>query len=114
MALEPLVLEMGLGIDLHGGDYTLAAKRAVRDAIQRNSLMFMRALGVGDTREMQVEVTLGIPQPDKVDQAEVLKTLPHGTGTLKVVAGGLEIAPRGDADITIMANAALVVKLDLK
>ena len=113
MALQPLILEMGTGIDLHGQDYTLAAKRAVRDAIQRNSLMFLRALGVGDTSKMQVEVTIGIPHPESVNQEEVLKTLPHGTGTIKVVSGGLEISARGDGDLTVMANAALVVKLDL-
>ena len=33
-----------------------------------------------------------MPHPDKVDKAEVLAVLPHGTGTVKVVEGGLEIA----------------------
>ena len=74
MALQPLILEMGTGIDLHGQDYTLAAQRAVRDAIQRNSLLFLRALGVGDTSKMQVEVTVGIPHPQSVNQEEVLKS----------------------------------------
>ena len=33
MALVRCVTEMGMGVDVHGLDYTLAAKRAVFDAI---------------------------------------------------------------------------------
>ena len=29
MALQPAILEIGMGIDLHGQDYTEAARRAV-------------------------------------------------------------------------------------
>ncbi|MGE0580332.1 Lin0512 family protein [Reyranella sp.] len=30
-------------------------------------------------------------RPDQVDTREVMAVLPHGTGTVKVVEGGLEI-----------------------
>ena len=33
MALKRMVLEIGMGNDLHGGDYTKAAIRAAQDAI---------------------------------------------------------------------------------
>ena len=33
MALKRIILEMGSGNDLHGGDYTKAALRAVQDAL---------------------------------------------------------------------------------
>ena len=32
MALKRVILELGAGNDLHGGDYTKAALRAVQDA----------------------------------------------------------------------------------
>jgi hypothetical protein len=39
--------------------------------------------------------------------------LPHGTGTVTVVEGGLEIPNDAGTDVTIMASAAAVVRLDL-
>ena len=114
MPLQPAILEMGLGIDLHGGDYTKAAQRAVWNAVHQSSLMFLGLLGPDTSREMIVEVTLGIPKPEEVDEEAVLSVLPHGKGGLKAVPGGLEVEPReGSGDRTIMANAAIVVKVDV-
>ena len=114
MPLQPAILEMGLGIDLHGGDYTKAAQRAVWNAVHQSSLMFLGLLGPDTSREMIVEVTLGIPKPEAVDEEAVLSVLPHGKGVLKAVRGGLEVEPReGSGDRTIMANAAIVVKVDV-
>jgi uncharacterized protein (TIGR02058 family) len=62
---------------------------------------------------MQVEVTIGVPRPDLVDKDEVLAVLPHGTGTVNVVEGGLEIANDEGTGATVVANAAAVVRLDL-
>jgi hypothetical protein len=39
--------------------------------------------------------------------------LPHGTGEVRVVHGGLEIPSENGTDTTIIANAAAVVRLDL-
>ena len=114
MPLKPAILEMGMGIDLHGGDYTKAAQRAVWNAVHQSSLMFLGLIGPDTSREMIVEVTLGIPKPEEVDEEAVLSMLPHGKGVLKAVHGGLEIEPReGSGDRTIMANAAIVVKVDV-
>ena len=68
---------------------------------------------LGVVTAMQVEVLIGVPQPDKVDKAEVLKVLPHGSGVVKVVEGGLEIANEAGTDKTVIAQAAAVVRLDL-
>ncbi|MFM7692405.1 MAG: Lin0512 family protein, partial [Alphaproteobacteria bacterium] len=46
MALKRIILEMGSGNDLHGGDYTKAALRAVQDALHHSSLAFIRTLGL--------------------------------------------------------------------
>ena len=70
------------------------------------------ALGV-DTDSMEVEVTIGVPDPDSVNKDEVLAILPHGTGTLKVVEGGLRIANESGSDASLIAHAAAVVYLDV-
>jgi uncharacterized protein (TIGR02058 family) len=110
MALKRMVLQIGMGTDIRGQDYTKAAVRALRDALWHNSLSVANALGL-PTDSMQVEVTIGVPHPEQVDQAAVLAVLPHGTGTVQVVEGGLEIA--NETNTTIVANAAAVVRLDL-
>ena len=106
-----MVLEIGMGTDIRGADPTKAAVRALRDALWRNSLTITRALGV-DPDAMRVEVTIGVPHPDAVDRAAVLAVLPHGTGSVTVVPGGLSI-PRDGGDATLLAHAAAVVHLDL-
>ena len=112
MAWKRVVVEMGMGTDIRGGDYTKAAVRALRDALWHNSLSVARALGM-DTDAMRVEVIIGVPRPEAVDTAQVLAILPHGTGTVKVVQGGLEILSEDGTDKTIIANAAAVVRLDI-
>ena len=64
MPAKRVILEMGAGNDLHGGDYTKAAIRAVEDAIHHSSLTMIRTLKV-DTKTMQVNVTIGVRQPER-------------------------------------------------
>ena len=113
MPLQPAILEMGTGIDLHGQNYTEAARRAVWNAVHQSSLMFLGLFGPDTAKEMIVEVTIGIPNPDAVDADVILSVLPHGKGVLKTVQGGLEIEGReGSGDKTIIANAAVIVKIN--
>ncbi len=112
MTLKRMVLEIGMGTDIRGADYTKAAVRALRDALWHNSLSVADALGL-DVDAMVVDVTIGVPRPDQVDKAAVLAVLPHGTGTVSVVAGGLEIPNDAGTGSTVMAHAAAVVRLDI-
>ncbi len=112
MAWKRIVLEIGMGTDIRGTDPTKAAVRALRDALWHNSLSIAKALG-RDTDSMQVEVTIGVPQPERVDTDAVLAILPHGTGTVSVVEGGLQIPNDEGTDSTLVASAAAVVRLDL-
>ncbi|MBN8872566.1 MAG: Lin0512 family protein [Rhodospirillales bacterium] len=112
MALKRMVLQIGMGTDIRGSEDTKAAVRALRDALWHNSLTVTRALDK-DVDSMQVEVTIGVPHPERVDRAQVLAVLPHGTGTVNVVEGGLEIRTEDGTGSTIIANAAAVVRLDV-
>ena len=112
MALKRMVLEIGMGTDIHGADPTKAAVRALRDALWHNALSIAAALGL-DTDAMQVEVTIGVPRPEQVNKQEVLAVLPHGTGTVTVVDGGLEIHNDEGTSSTMIASAAAGVWLDI-
>ena len=112
MALTRMVLQIGMGTDIRGADYTKAAVRALRDALWHNSLSIADAVGL-PVDAMQVEITIGVPRPDRVDKDAVLAVLPHGTGTVRVVEGGLEIPNDAGTNTTVIANAAAVVRLDI-
>jgi len=100
MSAKPVVLEFGMGVDVHGLDGTKAACRAVSDAIRHSSLPLFR-----DVRErggkMLVDVTVGVPDVVK-------KELPHGEVTVRSVPGGLRV-PNGD---TLIACAAIIVSIE--
>jgi len=113
MPLKRFILEMGAGNDLHGGDYTKAALRAVQDALHHSSLAFIRSLGL-NAKEMQVEVTIGVQEPAKVDAAAVRASLPHGQVTVKVVKGGLDVPAEGSHDLAVIASAAIAVRFEMK
>ena len=112
MAKKRMVLEIGMGTDIRGADPTKAACRALRDALWHNSLSIAPALGQ-PLEAMIVEVHIGVPHPELVDKAQVAAVLPHGTGTVSVVEGGLEIRNDAGTDSTLIANACVVVSLDV-
>ena len=112
MTARRVILELGTGNDLHGGDYTKAALRAVQDALHHSSLTFIRTLGV-NPQTMQVEVTIGVQQPEKVDATTVKAVLPHGQVTVNVVKGGLDVPDQEAKDVAVIASAAVAVRLEL-
>ena len=112
MALKRVILELGTGNDLHGSDYTKAALRAVQDALHHSSLCFVRSLNL-DSGKMQVDVTIGVQRPDKVDREAVKASLPRGQVSVKVVKGGLDIPEEGAHDAAVIASAAVAVKYEL-
>jgi uncharacterized protein (TIGR02058 family) len=112
MALKRIITEFGSGNDLHGGDYTKAAVRAVQDAIHHSSLSLIRSLAI-DSRTMQVEVTIGVQRPDRVEAEAVHAALPHGEVAVRVVKGGLDVPDDTSRDVAVIAAAAVTVRLDL-
>ena len=113
MTKRRVILEMGAGNDLHGGNYTKAALRAVDDALHHSSLTMLRTLGVDPKTAMFVDVTIGVQQPGEVDQAAGQAALPYGTVTVNVVKGGLDVPDEAIGDVAVIASAAVIVNLDL-
>jgi len=90
MAEQRLIIEMGMGNDLHGQDYTKAAKRAIEDAFRHSSLPLFGAVGLSHD-EMRVQVTVGVQEPQDVDTHALVETLPRGRAEVRVVKGGLNV-----------------------
>ena len=112
MARKRLLVEMGMGTDLHGQDYTKAAVRALRDALWHNSLSLVPALGYSRDA-MEVEIEIGVAKPELVDRDAVAAVLPYGSAEVSVVSGGLDIPNDDNSNVTVVANAAAVVYLNI-
>ncbi len=105
MAEKRIILEMGSGTDLYGGDYTKAACRAVHNALQHSSIGLFKSLGI-DHREMRVQVTIGVQEPSQVDVARVCAELPRGRAEVTAVHGGLNVHDDEQNNTHVIATAA--------
>lgn len=102
------VTEMGMGVDVHGNDYTKAACRAVSDAIRHSSLNFFDAAGKSRD-DMQIEAVIAVADPSALDLEAIAAELPYGSVTVKPVVGGLDVPAEGAKDAIVIANAAILV-----
>lgn len=119
VARKRLIIEMGMGVDQHGQEPTVAAARAVRNAIAHNALPGVwEVAGLSDPDQMIVEVQVAVPYPERVREAEVLAVLPFGRKTLKVESGGMVAEGRAIASLNdtndemLIAVAAVTVLVE--
>lgn len=112
MPKHRLLTEFGLGSSLRRQDYTKAARRALKDALWRNSINLAELFGF-PKEAMQIDAEIAVQNPGAVD-AEALKSVfPYGDVTVTVVHGGLDV-PRPDGRPTVMANAAISVSFEME
>ena len=109
MSRKRFVIEMGMGIDQHGQEPTVAAARAVRNAIAHNALPgIWEVAGLSDPDQMLVEVQIAVPYPEQVRETEVLAVLPFGRKTLTVEAGGMIVQGRAIASLNDKNDEMLI------
>ena len=108
-----------MGIDQHGQEPTVAAARAVRNAIANNALPgIWEVAGLDHPDQMIVEVKVAVPYPEQVRQHEVLSVLPFGQKSLTVESGGMVVPGRAIAELNdkndemLIAVAAVTVSVD--
>ena len=113
--MKRLILKMGTGNDMKGGDYTKAACRAVQDALRHSSVTLVRSLGY-DHKNMLVKVTIGVQAPNLVNLNDVRAELPYSNPEVAVVKGGLDSHDIKNDDVLVIATAAieefLVINID--
>jgi len=110
MATARAILEMGMGNDLHGKDYTKAALRAVRDAMHHSSLHFLKSLDL-DRKSIIIHVKIGIQDPQSVNIGEIKKIIPFENVQIHVEEGGLDVVDEEIDDTLVIASAAVEVML---
>ncbi|MEP1520093.1 Lin0512 family protein [Ascidiaceihabitans sp.] len=103
---QRVIIEMGMGNDLHGQDYTKAAARAIEDAFRHSSLPLFGALELSHDA-MRVQVTVGVQEPDKLDMDVLTAKLPRGRAEVRAVFGGMNVVSDEGADTIVIAQAAV-------
>lgn len=104
MTEQRIIIEMGMGNDLHGQDYTKAASRAIEDAFRHSSLPLFPVLDLPHDL-MRVKVTVAVQEPDRVDAEALVAKLPRGRAEVHVVKGGLNVeALEGDPIVIAQAS----------
>ena len=85
-------VQLGFGVDQHGNSgATKAAIRAVRNAIEFNSIPGVIDHIPGGRKEMLIHVKLGVPPGLAIDPLEVAKVFPYGRLLpIEIATGGLE------------------------
>lgn len=95
-----MFVQVGFGVDQHGedNDATKASMRAVRNAIEFNSIPGVVEHIPGGRKEMLIHVKLGVPTNETgavtpVDVMHVAKVFPYGKLLpIEIVPGGLDFA----------------------
>ena len=108
MALTRYLTEMGMGVDVHGRDYTKAACRAVSDALRHSSLNFFKALGKSH-EDMRITVKVAVSEPEKLDVERIASEIPYGSVTIDPCKGDLDIDSETGLDPIVVANAGIIV-----
>jgi len=101
-----MIIEMGMGNDQYGQDYTKAAARAIEDAIRHSSLPIFAATGLSHD-VMRVQVTVGVQDPSAVDCDALVSKLPRGRVTVTAVQGGLNVPNPETGGLIVIASAAV-------
>lgn len=106
MTDQRFIIEMGMGNDQYGQDYTKAAARAIEDAIRHSAIPMFEATGLGHD-QMRVQVTIGVQAPELVDCDALAKRLPRGRATVSAVLGGLDVTNPDTGKTLVIASAAV-------
>ncbi|MDW3117650.1 Lin0512 family protein [Roseovarius pacificus] len=106
MSERRVIIEMGMGNDLHGMDYQKAAARAIEDAIRHSTLPIFESTGL-DHANMRVQVTVGVQAPDKLNTRELANGLPRGIATVSAVKGGQDVTNPETGETLVIATAAV-------
>jgi len=120
MVFKRYIIEIGTGVDLHGGDVTKAARKAVKDAISKSCLCGLsEILKIENLYErIKIDVLIATSKPEVIDVKKIIQDIPFGQVQVYVVNGGLAVKgihvdSLGEGNVIEIVNAALTVFVDV-
>lgn len=116
------LVEFGMGADLHGGDVTKAAGRAIKDAVSHCCMCGIAEIFENDNKSTGVtlDVKIAAPTPEKLDAKAIAQALPGGVANAKVditrggmSVTGLHVNELGAGNQILIVNAAITVYIEV-
>jgi uncharacterized protein (TIGR02058 family) len=104
--MQRFIIEMGMGNDQYGQDYTKAAARAIEDALRHSAIPMFDSMGIAHS-EMEVRVTIGVQKPEAVDCTALAAHLPRGKASVTATQGGLNVTNPDNGNVLVIATAAV-------
>jgi len=115
---QVLFIQTGTGIDVHGQNITKAARRAVEDAIYKNSMPGIeKSLPDQRLENMKVNVKVAVPlDRDKLEIDTIRNAIPYGSVNVEITEGGMATSSgiilkdkQDENDLMYIVNAAVEV-----
>ena len=117
MEKRRFLIEIGTGVDMHGGDVTKAAQKAVKDAMSHCCMAGIREIHGAGPEQIALRVQISCPRPEELDLDKVKEPVGfYEDVELVPVAGGaaergLHVAEMGSGDTLVVAVAIITVYL---
>ncbi|WP_295748954.1 Lin0512 family protein [uncultured Oscillibacter sp.] len=117
MGRQRYLIEIGTGVDLHGGDVTNAARKAVKDALSHCCMAGVREIHGAGPERIALRVQISCPCPEKLDLEQVREPVSfyEDVEVVPVLGGaaekGLHVASMGAGDTLVVAVAIITVYL---
>ena len=117
MERKRYLIEIGTGVDMHGGDMTGAAVKAVKDAMSHCCMAGVKEIHGAGPANIALRIKICCPCPEAVD-LEALWAPVHFYDDVEIVPTqggatetGLHMAKLGDGDDLTVAVAIITVYL---
>lgn len=118
MAFKRLIIEIGQGVDMHGGDQNNAILKATKDALHHCCMACISEIfEIKDKKkEAKIKADIYVPHPEKADPNVVIDYLNMWEVTAEVHQGGanpegIALGDNPKTDITV-AIVVLTVYVD--
>lgn len=114
------IIEIGMGVDLHGMNQTKAAQKAIKNAMSNNTLIGLSEVVNFDPsiHELSLKIKVATPNPKTINLEELKKAVPTTDNIeFEVVEGGLmEEGTKSDhpneTEMIVVVNAAITVYIN--
>lgn len=117
MGRRRYLIEIGTGVDMHGGDVTKAAQKAVKDAMSHCCMAGLQEIHGAGPQRVALRVQLSCPRPEELELDRVREPVSfYDDVELVPVSGGaaergLHVAEMGQGDTLVVAIAIITVYL---
>ena len=117
MEKRRFLIEIGTGVDMHGGSMTKAAQKAVKDAMSHCCMAGIREIHGAGPERVSLRVQISCPRPEELDLELIKEPVSfYDDVELVPVPGGaaekgLHVEEMGSGDTLVVAIAIITVYL---